>query len=75
MSILKEPLKVGGDRERCKFPDFQEKENKGDRGGLGCTLRDVGVPRKESLLQEEASGRLHGRGGVGLGLLGRRQTG
>lgn len=45
-----------GDREEHKFPDLQEKENKSDWEGLGYTLRDAGVPRRESLLQEEASG-------------------
>lgn len=48
---------------------------KDDQGGLGCTVRDVGVPRMESLLQEEASGRLRGGGGIELDLVGWGQTG
>lgn len=38
-------------------------------------MRDVGVPRRESLLQEEASGSLHGGGDLELGLEGCGQTG
>lgn len=51
------------------MPEFQQKEDKGEGRGLGCKLRDVGVPGRESRLQEEASGRLHGGGGIQLDLV------
>lgn len=42
MSALKESSKDGGDREGHGLPEFRQKEDKGDRRGLGCRLRDVG---------------------------------
>lgn len=69
MSALKESPKDGGDREGRGLPEFQQKEDKGEGRGLGCKRRDVGVPGRESRLQEEASGRLHGGGGIQLGLV------
>lgn len=77
MSALKESSKDGGDREGHGLPEFRQKEDKDDGRGLGCRLRDVGVLGRESLLQEEASGRLHGVGGIQLGLVswGKDRTG
>ena len=74
VSALKESLRDGGDREGHRFTGFQDRENKGDGGGPGCKLRDMGVPRKESLPAEEALGRLHGGGGIEQGLVVWGQT-